>query len=147
MATRSRLIGREAEVERLETACQRAAQGEGSVVLLCGEAGMGKTRLSEEIAAKPPAITLRGAAHATGQTAYAPVVTALRSHLRSEPEALAGTRPLEPHLALLMPELEEVKLNGLDEGQRTVDAHMRSILSKLECRSRMDATRRAANSD
>jgi len=39
--------------------------------------------------------------------AYGPVVDALRSRLRAEPEALAGCGPLLPHLALLLPELGE----------------------------------------
>lgn len=44
------LIGREAELTRLEDALLRACRGEGSVVVLAGEAGMGKSRLATELA-------------------------------------------------------------------------------------------------
>ena len=44
------LIGREAELTRLEDALLGACRGEGGVVVLAGEAGMGKSRLATELA-------------------------------------------------------------------------------------------------
>ena len=43
------LVGREAELIELEDALLAAARGEGRVVLLAGDAGMGKTRLGIEL--------------------------------------------------------------------------------------------------
>ena len=43
------LVGREAELTELEDALLAASRGEGRVILLSGEAGMGKTRLAGEL--------------------------------------------------------------------------------------------------
>ena len=45
---RAALIGRDAEMRVLETALRQAVEGRGSVVVLTGEAGLGKTRLVQE---------------------------------------------------------------------------------------------------
>lgn len=100
------LVGRAAELARLGEAAEQARNGSGSLLLLCGEAGVGKSRLTAE-AAGDWDLALRGAAADGSATPYGPIVEALRSHLRSDPEALAGCGPLLPHLALLLPELGE----------------------------------------
>ena len=51
MDGRSALFGREAERALLSDALERAREGHGSLLLLSGEAGVGKTRLAEEVAA------------------------------------------------------------------------------------------------
>ena len=50
---RARLVGRQDERARLEGALQQARLGEGSIVLVGGEAGVGKTSLLAELAAAP----------------------------------------------------------------------------------------------
>ena len=45
---RAALIGRDAEMRVLETALRQAVEGRGSVVVLTGDAGLGKTRLVQE---------------------------------------------------------------------------------------------------
>src|SRR4051812_2411585 len=105
MDGRSALIGREAESALLAQAVDRARTGTGALVLLCGEAGVGKTRLAEEAAAASAAVVLRGAASNSTATAYGPVVAALRSWLRARPDGLDAGGPLRGHLALLLPEL------------------------------------------
>ena len=52
----SGLIGRQAERERLESALEQARLGHGSIVLLSGEAGVGKTRLAADLAAGSDAV-------------------------------------------------------------------------------------------
>ncbi|HZO06878.1 MAG TPA: AAA family ATPase [Solirubrobacterales bacterium] len=108
MGTEAPLVGREAELARLREQLERARLGEGSLLLLCGEAGVGKSRLAAALADEAgPATVLRGAA-ASGFTApYGPVADALRSCLRADPAALDGCGPLRAHLALLLPELGE----------------------------------------
>jgi DNA-binding SARP family transcriptional activator len=44
------LVGRRAEMERLQRRWKQASQGQGGLVLVTGEPGIGKTRLTEEIA-------------------------------------------------------------------------------------------------
>ena len=107
MGERTPLVGREAESAVLTAALDRAEQGSGTVLLLSGDAGVGKTRLTDELAAGASALVLRGAASDSVTPPYGPIVAALRSYLRAEPEGLADCGPLRSHLALLLPELGE----------------------------------------
>jgi DNA-binding NarL/FixJ family response regulator len=107
MSTRTPLVGRANELARLGEAFGRAREGEGSLLFLAGEAGVGKSRLTEEASEGASGLVLRGAAVNGVTTPYGPIVDALRSCLRADPEALAGSGPLGPHLALLLPELGE----------------------------------------
>ncbi len=98
-------MGRENERQILLGALRRAGDGEGSLLLLAGEAGVGKSRLAGELADGPPSTYLRGACADGAAAPYGPIVAALRAQLRSAPDAFAGLGPLRPHLALLLPEL------------------------------------------
>jgi DNA-binding NarL/FixJ family response regulator len=104
MSGETPLVGRVDELARLTEAVEEAQRGEGSLFLLAGEAGVGKSRLAQEAAASAE-IVLYGAASNGSTVAYGPIVAALRSRLRSDPEALADCGSLLPHLALLLPEL------------------------------------------
>ncbi|HEY3368712.1 MAG TPA: tetratricopeptide repeat protein [Symbiobacteriaceae bacterium] len=83
------LAGREADLAWLTGALTRAAGGEGRVVVLCGEAGIGKSRLVEEMLwkARSPGATpfksvMVGRCHASLQgLPYAPFVEALSAVL------------------------------------------------------------------
>ena len=99
------LIGREKELSTLHSAAERASQGSGGLLLLAGEAGVGKTRLAEEVAGAAKAPVLRGGATLDATPPHGPIVAALRSYLRMSPRGLDATGPLQPHLALLLPEL------------------------------------------
>ena len=97
------LIGRRQETAWLADAADAALAGAGSLVLLAGEAGVGKTHLAEAAFAGRP--LLRGAAQAPAAAPYGPVVAALRWRLREDPGALDRCGHLRAHLALLLPEL------------------------------------------
>ena len=103
------LVGRESERDTLGTLVEGALDGRGGVVLLSGEAGVGKTRFAEEALAGRQAAFVRGAA-GPAAPAYAPIVGALRALLRERDVALDG--PLRSHLALLLPELGEAPAEG-----------------------------------
>ena len=105
MSSRSTLVGRREERERLEAALRSAQHGGGSLVLLAGEAGVGKTRLAAEIAQESGLGVLWGLASHGAAAPYGPLVAALRAGLRVDPEALDAIGPMRPHLALLLPEL------------------------------------------
>jgi DNA-binding CsgD family transcriptional regulator/tetratricopeptide (TPR) repeat protein len=101
------LLGRDADLSRLAQAAERARLGSGSLLLLSGEAGVGKTRLAEEAAAASGALVLRGAASSTAVSPYGPVVAALRAYLRGRPGGFDELGALRPHLALVLPEVGE----------------------------------------
>ena len=105
MATPVELVGRTAERERLTEALDRARAGSGSLVLLAAEAGVGKTRLAEELARQAGEDALWGRATHGASAPYGPTVAVLRAFLRSTPRALDELGPLRSHLALILPEL------------------------------------------
>jgi DNA-binding CsgD family transcriptional regulator len=104
--SRGALIERDSARAWLEALVAEALEGRGSLVLLAGEAGVGKTRFAEEVAASADVHFLRGTS-SVGMPAYGPVTGALRGFLRAVPGGLPSCGPLRPHLALLLPELGE----------------------------------------
>ena len=81
LADRTPFIGRSEERSLLRRAVDRAITGAGGVVLISGEAGVGKTRLVDEIAAEAKArgmFVVRGhCADMEGAPPYAPFVEAI----------------------------------------------------------------------
>lgn len=118
------LVGRGRERAELERAVARAREGRGELVLLAGEAGVGKTRLAHEILAASGLVTLRGGAGRSTTLPFAPVAEALRSYARVQRDGLPDIGPLVAHLALLLPELgppsQEADRAGLAEAIRLV---------------------------
>ena len=101
------LVGRVEERERLRQLLERARGGRGATVLVSGDAGVGKTRLTAVLGEAAGALVLRGTAIQGRTPPYGPLVEALRDHLRADPDGLADVGPLRGHLALLLPELGE----------------------------------------
>ena len=106
------LAGRDAEVAQLRAALQRAAAGQPAIVVVAGEAGVGKTRLMTELlgqAGEFGAVALNGGCLDIGDgvLAYAPMVEALRPLVDllnpSELERVLGGARAE--LGRLVPEL------------------------------------------
>jgi predicted ATPase len=115
-------IGRIEELELLEAARGRAADGEPAVVLVGGEAGVGKTRLIAELTARCAADGTRvlvGGCVPVGDGAlpYAPIIEALRTLLGDvgvgAVRELVG--PSWPELARLLPALGAPDRSGLPE--------------------------------
>jgi DNA-binding CsgD family transcriptional regulator len=99
------MVGRDQELQELATTLAAAADDHGGLLLLAGEAGVGKTSLAEAAIAASGSGVVRGAAVQGRPAPYAPVVRALRDSLRRDPSALDGAGPLRAQLAVLLPEL------------------------------------------
>src|SRR4051794_4024068 len=106
------LIARDAEAARLHAALDRAIAGKGSLVLLSGDAGVGKTALTTAVADTAGVAVLRGAAAQTRTEPHGPLVAALRSYLHAVPGGLDECGPLRSHLALVLPELGQPAADG-----------------------------------
>jgi predicted ATPase len=115
-------VGRLEELQVLEAARSRAADGEPAVVLLGGEAGVGKTRLVAELTARCTSDgtrVLSGGCVPVGEGTlpYAPIVEALRALLvdldASAVRELVG--PSWSELARLLPALGELDRTGAPE--------------------------------
>jgi tetratricopeptide (TPR) repeat protein len=108
------LLGRHQEWERLRQAWQQARTGEPHLVVLSGEAGIGKTRLAEEflawVARQGSATASARCYAAEGELAYAPVT----SWLRSEAIASSLSRLADPWLVEVARFVPELLLNRAD---------------------------------
>src|SRR5260221_3426692 len=83
LVARAPVVGRRPEWAQLQDAWQRASAGRSQMAVLIGEAGIGKTRLAEELLAWVGRLGMTSA-HARcyaaeGELAYAPVATWLRA--------------------------------------------------------------------
>jgi DNA-binding CsgD family transcriptional regulator len=119
------LVGRERELEQLEDAVSRAARGGSSLTVLCGESGIGKTRLVGELEARAHAhgaLTLRGECMPlSDRHAYAAIVGALRSGNREALDAALDRLPAggRAEVGRLVPDLagEAAELPPQDAGE------------------------------
>lgn len=105
------LVGRDGELSDLEDALLSALRGEGGVIIVGGEAGMGKSRLATEVSQRAERLgctVLAGAcSEADLALPYLPFLEAIGNHLsRSDLEA-TGARlgSLADELAHLFPQL------------------------------------------
>jgi class 3 adenylate cyclase len=106
-------VGRERELERLREAVDGALGGRGSLQLLVGEPGIGKTRAAEELATYAQVSGARvywgRCREDEGAPSYWPWVQAIRSYARdADPVALAWQLGAgAPEVAQLIPEVAE----------------------------------------
>jgi len=99
------LIGRQSEQAALDRLLAATHSGGGGIVLLAGEAGVGKTRLLEVCLARARLLVLKGETNELATPPYGPIIAALRAYLRAQPGGLDACGPLVRYLALLLPEL------------------------------------------
>ena len=124
------LIGREREQAQLQVWVTEALAGRGSLVLLGGEAGVGKTTLVQHSLANSGLEVLEGFAVQGGTSPFGPIVEALRSYLRAEGEPLIEG-PLAAHLAMLLPELGPPAAGG---DRATLFEAIRQALAEIAAR-------------
>ncbi|MEA2486879.1 MAG: hypothetical protein QOF16_533, partial [Actinomycetota bacterium] len=114
--TSAACVGRASELNLLETAVTRLESEGPQVVVVSGEAGIGKTRLIDELVGRlqdadaSPLVLRGGCVEVTrGELPYAPLVQALRSLVRQAEtsELLEVLGPARSELARILPELGE----------------------------------------
>jgi class 3 adenylate cyclase len=107
------LIGRQEELSQLEDALLSANRGDGRFVLLAGEAGIGKTRLTAELSKRARKLGCHVLSGSCSQAElalpYLPFVEALGNHLGDQDAAVvrAELGAMAGELAQLFPQLSE----------------------------------------
>jgi DNA-binding NarL/FixJ family response regulator/tetratricopeptide (TPR) repeat protein len=109
------LVGREPELAALDAALSRAADGEPGIVVVAGEAGIGKTRLIEAFVARARSdgsrVLVGGCLDlADDGLPYAPLTEALRTFLRglSRDQITAILGPARDEIGRLLPGIGRV---------------------------------------
>jgi class 3 adenylate cyclase len=134
-------VGRDAELAQLDTALDAALGGQGRLVLVAGEPGIGKTRLLQEFAAaarRQGALVLFGRClEGAWVPPYHPFVEAITGHAAQAGASTlrADLGPAAGPLAQLVPELRELlpdvptaeRLQPDEERLRLLDAVARSL--------------------
>jgi class 3 adenylate cyclase/tetratricopeptide (TPR) repeat protein len=152
----TRFVGRDAELEQLRSALERASQGHGQVIAVVGEPGVGKSRLFWELTHSHRVhgwLIVQAASVSYGKaTAYLPVIELLRGYFeidsRDDPrkirEKVTGKvltlapalgSAVSAFLALLDVPVDEAAWHALDpfqRRQRTLDAVKRLLLRESE---------------
>ncbi|MFQ5850813.1 MAG: AAA family ATPase [Candidatus Binatia bacterium] len=152
----SRFVGRDAELEQLRHALQRARDGHGQVVASVGEPGVGKSRLFYEFThshrTQDWLILESGSASYGKAAAYLPIIDLLKEYFRLQDRddqreirekvtgklltldrALEATLPA--FLSLLDVPVEDLQWQSLDPSQRrrrTLDAIKRLLLRESQ---------------
>ena len=148
----TRFIGRDAEIELLRQALERAAGGRGQVVAVAGEPGVGKSRLVWEFTHSHrtrDGLVLEAASVSYGKaTPYYPVIELLKAYFQIESrddarkilekvtgKLLSLERALEPTLPVFLSLLdvplddpEWARLDPPQRRQRTLEAVKRLLL-------------------
>ena len=142
-AIQTRLVGRVPELRELTLAWERAVRGSTELILVLGEAGIGKTRLADELL---QAVSRRSfataSAHAyatTGTLAYGPLIQWLRS-AAIRPRLSSLGAPSLAELSRLLPEVlgehpeiaRPEPLSASWQRQRLFDAITRALVAPDE---------------
>ena len=152
----SRFVGRDAELEQLRAALEKAGHGHGQIVSVVGEPGVGKSRLFWELTHSHRLQTwlvLESSSASYGKaTAYLPLIDLLRAYFqvqsqddtRTIRERVTGKlltldptlgTAIPPVLSLLDVPVNEPAWQGLDPSQRrreTLDAVKRLLLRESQ---------------
>lgn len=110
------LVGREKQAQALRACWAEAQTGHGQLAFITGEAGSGKTRLAQQVAAQshPPVLLIGHCQDTMGRPAYELFTEVLRAYLATIPpeffntearQLLSNFSPLIPEISRMLPEL------------------------------------------
>ena len=105
MNNQNKIIGRDQEKAELIKSFESTRDGNGSIVLIAGEAGMGKTLLAEMMLAESGLSVYTGRSSEGVTPPYGPVITALRNYLHQTNSHTIDCGSLSPYLGCLLPEV------------------------------------------
>jgi DNA-binding CsgD family transcriptional regulator len=105
-------IGRQDEQTQLIKQIEELGKKSGSIILVAGEAGVGKTCLVQTTLDKTNARILRGRTTEVSTPPFGPITQILRVYLELNPDTFSECGTLMPHLALLLPELSKQPESG-----------------------------------
>ena len=111
--SRTPLIGRRSEIDELCSLLSRALTGSGRMVLVSGEPGIGKTRLTEELAAEAmrrrAAVFVGRCYEAEGTAPFTPFAEVLEAALAHSPDAFRTAMGNDaPEIGRLVPRLSRI---------------------------------------
>jgi predicted ATPase/DNA-binding CsgD family transcriptional regulator len=129
-------IGRATQLDMLRERYRAAVSGKGSLVLISGEAGTGKTRLLVEFADslhEESSFFARASCFEYVQTPYGPFVDAVRTLSADVPTVWKPTQVVRDALALLMPELGEQRNTPAVESEIQKRRQLDALASAIAC--------------
>ena len=146
---RPRFVGRAEELAVLRRLLAEASEGRGRLVVLSGEAGIGKTALLDEVRAQARLsgfYVLSGAGRGPSQAPLHPLVEALRGWLRGSKVTRSLSPEVRAQVARLLPELASresvsrasngaAELFSGEEGQRLLSALVQLFSEQARHRS------------
>ena len=121
----NKIIGRQLQKAELTKLFEKTRNGQGTIALIAGEAGMGKTLLAEEM------LDNSGLSYYTGRSSegvtppYGPITGILRDYLRQNNLDTIDCGSLTPYLYCLLPEI------GDKQTQPDADTLIETIISAL----------------
>jgi DNA-binding SARP family transcriptional activator len=134
-----RLLGRTSELEALERAARHALDGSFALVLIEGEAGLGKTRLLDELAMTLVGVRIGRASCSKLERhlPYVPLAAALRAALAGvelDRNRLPALAQIFPELALGQPQHEYAEVEALEALVAVIAEHapLALIIDDLE---------------
>ncbi len=98
-------VGRQDEQTELRNRIEKLRHKSGGIILVSGEAGVGKTRLVQTALSQINTPILRGRTVEVSTAPFGPIIDIVRAHFASNSNAFSDCGVLIQHLALLLPEL------------------------------------------
>src|SRR5437588_5170861 len=142
---KAELVGREEEIARLQRAFRQARHGQRRAIFICGEPGIGKTRLSREFTRwaeeRQQATVLWGYCYEmSGLLPYQPIADAISAHVRTcSPEKLrqvlgntaVDLAKIAPEVRLKLPDLPQPESLGPEIERRNLYSAVAHYFSTL----------------
>jgi len=114
------LVGREKELEELQSLLNSAVEGKGKTVFVMGDAGSGKTRLAREFlnaAVKRGVAVMAGWCLSDAQVPFFPFMEAFNSYYAARTEVETSTDPMQTHVQLGLGAPAQI---GMEGGEREI---------------------------